>query len=128
MKKVAILVIIIIAISLLLVTVLLCDSRDDIQAIRKAVKKNTAYKPGQEVKWFKVHVTDNTTKKDKVRIKVPVALIEYFIDCASEKDLKIKRDDCQVNLKELFQDLKKLGPMSVIEVYEEEVTLKVWFE
>lgn len=59
---------------------------------------------------------------------LPVALIEVFIECTEDKNLKIKRDNCDVDLKELFQELKKLGPMSVIEIYEEEVTLKVWFE
>lgn len=128
MKKLAILVIIILALSLLLVTILLAESRDDIQAIKKAVKKNPAYESGQEVKWFKLLVTDNRTRKDKVKMTLPVALIEVFIQCTEDKNLRIKRDDCDVDLKELFQDLKKLGPMSVIEIYEEEVTLKVWFE
>ncbi len=128
MKKVAILVLITIVISLLFVGILLAESKDDIQTIKKAVKKNPAYKAGNEVKWFKVLVTDNRTKKDKVRITLPVSLIEFFIKCTDDKHLRINRDECDIDLKELFAELKKLGPMVLIEVHEDEETVKVWFE
>jgi len=128
MKKVAILVLITIVISLLFVGILLAESKDDIQTIKKAVKKNPAYKAGNEVKWFKVLITDNRTKKDKVRITLPVSLIEFFIKCTDDKHLRINRDECDIDLKELFAELKKLGPMVLIEVHEDEETVKVWFE
>lgn len=128
MKKVAILVLITIVISFLVVGILLAERNDDIQAIKKAVKKNPAYKAGNEVKWFKVLVTDNRTKKDKVKITLPVALIEFFIKCTDDKHLRINRDECDIDLKELFAELKKLGPMVLIEVHEDEETVKVWFE
>ncbi len=128
MKKVAIILIVIIILSFFFALAVLAESGDDIQAIKRAVKKNKTYKPGQEVKWFKFLVTDNKTDKTKLRITLPVVLIEYLIDCTDTKKLKIDREECEVDLKELFQDLKKLGPMSVIEIYEDEVTLKVWFE
>lgn len=128
MKKVAILVLITIVISFLVVGILLAESKDDIQTIKKAVKKNPAYKAGNEVKWFKVLVTDNRTKKDKVKITLPVALIEFFIKCTDDKHLRINRDECDIDLKELFAELKKLGPMVLIEVHEDEETVKVWFE
>lgn len=128
MKKAAILIVVIILLSLLLATALVADSSDDIQVIKKAVKKNPAYKSGKEVMWFKLLITDNRTKKDKVRMTLPVAVVEYFLKCTEGKHMRIKRDDCDVNLIDLFQDLKKLGPMSVMEIYEDGVTLKVWFE
>ncbi|MBA7494235.1 hypothetical protein ES702_04810 [subsurface metagenome] len=128
MKKVAILVLITIVISLLFVGILLAERNDDIQAIKKAVKKNPAYKAGNEVRWFKVLITDNRTKKDKVRITLPVSLIEFFIKCTDDKHLRINRDECDIDLKELFAELKKLGPTVLIEVHEDEETVKVWFE
>ncbi len=128
MKKAAILLVGIILLGLLLTTASVAERSNDIQVIKKAVKKNPAYKSGKEVMWFKLLITDNRTKKDKVRMTLPVALIEYFLKCTEEKHMRIKRDDCDVNLMDLFRDLKKLGPMSVMEIYEEEVTIKVWFE
>jgi len=128
MKKIASLVLIVFVLGVFLPNLLLADSKDDIQAIKKAVKKNPAYKEGEEVKWFKVLVTDNKTKKDKVRITLPISLIETFLKCSNEKSMKINRDECDVDLKELFAELKKLGPMVLIEVYEDEETVKVWLE
>jgi hypothetical protein len=111
MKKVASLVLIVFLLGVFLPNLLLADSKDDIQTIKKAVKKNPDYKAGEEVKWFKLLVTDNKTKKDKVKITLPISLIE-----------------CDIDLKELFAELKKLGPTVIIEITEDDETVKVWFE
>ena len=128
MKKVAIIVLIVFVFTFLLVNLATAKNEDDLQAIKKAVKKNPEYEAGKEVKWFKVLVTDNRTKKDKVKITLPISLIEYFIKCAHDKHMKIDRDDCEIDLKELFKELKKLGPTVFIEVVEDNETVKVWFE
>lgn len=128
MKKVAIIVLIVFVFTFLLVNLATAKNEDDLQAIKKAVKKNPEYEAGKEVKWFKVLVTDNRTKKDKVKITLPISLIEYFIKCAHDKHLKVNRDECEIDLKELFKELKKLGPTVFIEVVEDDETVKVWFE
>lgn len=128
MKKVAIIVLFIFVITFLLADLTFAKNEDDLQAIKKAVKKNPQYEKGKEVKWFKVLVTDNETKKDKVKITVPISLIEFFINCAHDKHMKIDKDDCEIDLKELFKELKKLGPTVFIEVVEDNETVKVWFE
>ncbi|MFP4081810.1 MAG: hypothetical protein ACLFVG_03520 [Candidatus Aminicenantes bacterium] len=128
MKKAEIIVLAVLVLSLLAGGILFAESEDDIQAIKKAVKKNPAYQEGKEVKWFKVLVTDNKRKKDKVRITVPISVVEFFIKCADEEHLRINREECGIDLKELFQELKKLGPMALIEVYEDEETVKIWLE
>lgn len=128
MKKVAIIVLIVFVFTFLLVNLATAKNNDDLQAIKKAVKKNPEYEAGKEVKWFKVLVTDNRTKKDKVKITLPISLIEYFIKCAHDKHLKVNRDECEIDLKELFKELKKLGPTVFIEVVEDDETVKVWFE
>ncbi len=128
MKKVASLVLIVFVLGVFLPNLLLADSKDEIQAIKKAVKKNPDYKGGEEVKWFKVLVTDNKTKKDKVKITLPISLIETLLKCVDEDDLKIDTDECDIDLKELFAELKRLGPMVLIEVIEDDETVKIWFE
>jgi len=128
MKKVAILVLVVIIIAFLLAIFALAESKDDIQAIKKAVKENPNYEAGKEVKWFKVLVTDDKTKKDRVRITLPISLVEVFIKCAEDKHMKIHRDECDIDLKELFKQLKEMGPMAFIEVYEDGETVKVWLE
>jgi len=128
MKKVASLVLIVFVLGVFLPNLLLADSKDDIQTIKKAVKKNPEYKAGEEVKWFKVLVTDNKTKKDKVKITLPISLIETLLKCVDEDDLDIHGDECDIDLKELFAELKRLGPTVLIEVIEDDETVKIWFE
>ena len=79
MKKIAVLVLILFVFFVLLPSLLLADSRDDIQAIKKAVKENPDYKAGQEVKWFKVLITDNDTGKAKVKVTLPIAVVEAVL-------------------------------------------------
>jgi hypothetical protein len=128
MKKVTSLVLVVFVLGVFLPNLLLADSKDDIQTIKKAVKKNPDYKAGEEVKWFKVLVTDNKTKKDKVKITLPISLIETLLKCVDEDDLKIDTDKCDIDLKELFAELKRLGPTVLIEINEDGETVKIWFE
>ena len=103
-------------------------TQNDFQAVKKAVKENPAYDSGKEVKWFKVLVTDAKTNKDKVRITLPLSLVEAFVKCADNKHVRLNRQDCDIDVGELFAELKKLGPMALIEVYEENEIVKVWLE
>jgi hypothetical protein len=128
MKKAAFLVLAIVTFTFLMANFVLADSRDDLQAIKKAVKGNPNYEEGKEVKWFKLLVTDNRTNKDKVKITLPLSLVEAFIKCADNKHLKINHEECDIDLQALFTELKKVGPMAIIEVYENEETVKVWLE
>lgn len=128
MKKITRLVMVVFVLGVFLPNLILADSRHDIQTIKKAVKKNPEYKAGEEVKWLKVLVTDNETNKEKIKITLPVCLVETLLECVDEEDLEIDRDECDIDLKELFQELKKLGPAVLIEVYEDGETIKVWLE
>lgn len=128
MRKTAVCVLMIFVLGLATAGPLAAKKNPDLQAIKKAVKENPQYKADQEVKWFKVLVHDNRTNKDKVRITLPIALVEVFMKCAENKHLKVNCDDYDLDLKELFQELKKLGPMALIEIYEDEETVKIWLE
>lgn len=128
MKKAAILVLILLALSVVLISFLLAGGSDDYQVIKKAVKENPNYKPGKEVKWFKVLVADSKTNKVRVKVTLPISVIEIFLECAGDKHLKIDHDDCEIDLKEVFKELKELGPMALIEVYQEDETVKIWLE
>ncbi len=128
MKKVASLALILFVLGVFLPNYLHADSNDDIQTIKKAVKKNPEYKAGEEVKWFKLLVTDSKTKKDKVKITLPISLIETLLECVDEEDLDIDADECEIDLKELFKELKELGPAVIIEVIEDDEIIKIWFE
>lgn len=104
----------------------LAEGHDDIQAIKKAVKENPNYEPGKEVKWFKVLVTEDG--KDKVRVTLPISLVEAFVKCADDKHMHFDRGDCDIDFEELLAELKKVGPMAIVEIYDEGETVKVWLE
>ncbi|MGD2244942.1 MAG: hypothetical protein PVI11_00185 [Candidatus Aminicenantes bacterium] len=130
MKKAAILILILFVLAVVLPSLLLADGNDDLQKIKKAVKKNPDYKPGQEVQWFKVLITDNDTGKAKVKVTLPIAVVETLLACAHDNHVKFHDDDCDIDFKELFTELKKHGPMVFIEINDddENVSVKVWFE
>ncbi|MBS3819911.1 hypothetical protein KGY73_10470 [bacterium] len=128
MKKVKLVVLLVFSFSVIFPSILDADVNDDFQSIKKAVKKNPQYQSGKEVKWFKVLVTDNRTNETKVKVTLPISVVEFFMECADEEDLRIDREEGEMDLKELFKQLKKLGPMNLIEIYEEDETVKVWLE
>ncbi len=128
MKKCAVLALAAIALTFLLSPFLLADSRDDLQAIKKAVKENPGYEAGKEVKWFKMLVTDIKTNKDKVKVTLPISVVEIFLRCADDKRLKIQEGKYDIDLQAVFKELKALGPMALIEVNEDDETVKIWLE
>jgi hypothetical protein len=128
MKKMATLISIVFILNIIAIGALHAEHHDDIQAIKKAVRKNLQYKAGDEAKWFKVLVMDTRTKKDKVKITLPVSLIELIMKCADDERLRVTRDEYDIDLRELFVELKKLGPTALIEVYENGEVVKIWLE
>ncbi len=102
--------------------------QNDFQAIKKAVKDNPAFEAGKEVKWFKVLVTDAKTNKDRVRITLPLALVEIVVRHTEGKHLKLGDSHRDIDLGALFAELKKLGPMALIEIFEDDEIVKIWLE
>jgi hypothetical protein len=102
--------------------------RDDYQVIKKAVQEKAKVEPSTEVKWFKVLVVDNKTGKEKVKITMPIALVEIFARCADNQEVHLKNVGCDLNIEELLKELKKVGPLAIVEINEEDETVKVWLE
>lgn len=105
-------------------------SKNDLQVIRKAVREDARQAPEtmKDVKWFKVLVTDNRTNKDKVRISLPLALLEAVSKIADVNRACLDGRNGDMELGRLLAELKKIGPVAVIEVRDENETIKVWFE
>ena len=127
MKKTAIVCLAVFALSLAPVYALTEDN-PDLQAVKKAVKKNPNIKRGDEAKWFKVLITDTDTGKDKVKITMPLSLVEIFMRATGDRNLRVDLDDCDLDLKEVFLELKKLGPMALIEICQDDELIKIWLE
>ena len=99
------------------------DSNDDYKVIKKAVKGK---KHKGDISWFKVSVINKRTKKSQVSIKLPFSLIELLAGC-SDDEFEIN-DKCNISLKKIVSILKEHGPMTMIEVDEDDELVKIWFE
>ncbi|MGB4704637.1 MAG: hypothetical protein WBI18_06145 [Candidatus Saccharicenans sp.] len=128
MKKALLITALVLGILFLAVEIFPAVDKDDYQVIKKAVQESGKAEQVKEVKWFKVLVTDSRTGKEKVRITMPVALVEIFARCAENKEVRLGGDACTLNLEQLLAELKKVGPLAIIEVNEEDETVKVWLE
>ncbi len=98
-------------------------SSEDYKVIKNAVKGK---KKSGDIAWFRIEVTDKKTKKTKVKIRIPIGLIDLLADC--DKDIKIDKGKCKINLKKIIEELKKSGPMTLIEVDDDEGYVRIWFE
>ncbi len=106
-----------------LTTAAFADSSEDYKVIKRASKdkKNTG-----DIKWFRIEVTEKGKEKAKVKIKLPVSLIEMLADSTDGKINLEKK--VNVDLKKVLADLKKNGPMTLVEIESEEGNVKIWFE
>ena len=128
MRKTALLVLVAVISCFILANLLLGIEDFDLQTIKKAVKKNPRYHADKEVRWFKMIITSKHNKKEKLQVTLPLTLVDLFFSCTNEKDLKIECDDYDLDLRKLYRELKKAGPMSLIEITGEDGILKVWLE
>jgi hypothetical protein len=128
MRKTAVLVLVTVISCLILANLLLSKEDFDLQTIKKAIKKNPRYSANKEVRWFKIIITSKHKKREKIQVTLPLTLVDLFFNCTKEKELKIDCDDYDLDLRKLYKELKKEGPMSLIEIKAEDATLKVWLE
>lgn len=95
------------------------SSEKDYKVIKKARKSNG------ELNYFKILVTDNKTKKIKVKLTLPISILDFVAD-HTNGDMKF--DDCSIDIQKFLKQLKKDGETSLIEVYEDDETVKIWVE
>ncbi|MGD2086198.1 MAG: hypothetical protein PVH61_08445 [Candidatus Aminicenantes bacterium] len=122
-RKRNLLLVIFLMVTFMAATLPVLGSAEDYKVIKRAVKNK---KTTDEVTWFRLEVTDKAAKKAKVKIRIPLSLVELFADCEKEAiDLK---DKCKISLKTILKELKKNGPMTLIEAECDKELVKIWFE
>lgn len=104
------------------------SNRQDFKVIQNAVKQAPAAESGREVKWFKVLITDSKSSQAKVKITLPVALIEAILACTDGKHFKVDDGECDIDLKAVWSALKKAGPLALVEIEDDGAVIKVWLE
>lgn len=97
-------------------------SAEEYKVIKRAVNDKKTAETTNEVTWFKLEVTDKADNKTKVKIRIPLSLVEMIADCEKEAiDLK---DKCKISLKTILKELKKNGPMTLLEAEGEKELVK----
>lgn len=127
MKKTTLVILAVFCLGILAVPAIAANHRD-FKVIQKAVKKAPAQEEGREVKWFKVLITDGKTDAAKVKVTLPIALIEAVLNCTDGRHFKVDDGHCDIDLKAIFAELKKAGPMALIEIEDDGAVIKVWLE
>jgi hypothetical protein len=128
MKKCAVLGLAVILGSLLVGPLFADDHKDDLQAIKKAVRQSPLHEPGRGVKWFKLLVVNDKTDKEMVKVTVPISVLEIFLRCSEDKRFRIDNGRCEVDLEAVLKELKAAGPLVILEISDNGQTVKAWLE
>lgn len=111
-----------------LASALFAAAADDYKVIKNAVKSSETSATGQKsVQWFKILVTDKTGDKEKVKISLPISLVEMMINACPEEKFQVEHG-CQIDIKKIWNELKKAGPLALVEVEDHGETVKIWLE
>jgi hypothetical protein len=112
----------------ILAAALFAAAADDYKVIKNAVKSSETSTASQKsVQWFKILVTDKNGDKEKVKISLPISLVEIMINACPEEKFEVDHG-CQIDIKKIWNELKKAGPLALVEVEDHGETVKIWFE
>lgn len=107
---------------------LFATAADDYKVIKNAVKSTETSRTGQKsVQWFKILVTDRNGDHEKVKITLPVSLVEMMLNSCPDKKFNFDHD-CEIDMKRVWNDLKAAGPLALVEVEDHGETVKIWLE
>ncbi len=127
MKRTTIVILALFALGALAAPAVAANSKD-FKVIQNAVKRAPAAEKGQEVTWFKVLIQDSRSSAARVKISLPIALIEALLACTDGKHFKVDDGDCDIDLKAVWNALKKAGPLALVEIKDDGAVIKVWLE
>lgn len=107
---------------------LFASSADDYKVIKNAVKSQESSRSGQKsVQWFKILVTGKDGDREKVKLSIPVSLVEMMINSCPDKKFHVEHG-CQIDIQKVWNDLKAAGPLALVEVEDHGESVKIWLE
>jgi len=127
MKKIALALAVVLVLGLAAAPLAAIDNKD-LQVIKKAAQEDPASAPGRTPKWFKILVQEGPTNKETVRVTLPIALVELFIKSSRNHCVRFHDSDLDLDLAQVWDELKKMGPMAIVEVQDHGERIKIWLE
>lgn len=126
MKRGAVLAVVAVVFAYLAVPILASGYEDDLKVIKRAVKGDHGCEPGEAARWFKVLITDNKSGKDIVKVTLPISMAKLLAHCAKDKHLHTDKAD--IDVAAALRDLEEMSPMTLLEIVDDDVTVKIWLE
>jgi hypothetical protein len=127
MKRTTIVILALFALGALAAPAVAANSKD-FKVIQNAVKRAPAAEKGQEVTWFKVLIQDTRSSEARVKLTLPIALIEALLACGDSRRFQVDDDHCEIDLRAVWSALKKAGPLALVEIKDDGAVIKVWLE
>jgi hypothetical protein len=111
-----------------LAAALFAAAADDYKVIKNAVRSSeTSAADRTSVQWFKILVTDKAGNNEKVKISLPISVVEMMINACPEEKFQVEHG-CRIDIRKIWDELKKAGPLALVEVEDHGETVKIWFE
>ncbi len=130
MKRTTIVIMALFALGALAAPAVAANSKD-FKVIQNAVKRAPAAEKGErgnEVTWFKVLIQDTRSSEARVKLTLPIALIEVLLACGDGRRFHVDDDHCEIDLRAVWNALKKAGPLALVEIKDDGAVIKVWLE
>ena len=105
------------------------SENDSWRVVKKAVQEDA--RPARvrgEAKWFKILIMDRHEKGGELKITLPLSLVEGIVQLASHERFKCNGREYDIEFSEILNQLKKAGPMALIEISDDDGLIKVWIE
>ena len=106
--------------------VLAAGHEDDLKVIKRAVRGGPAGDPGKPVKWFKILITDNSSRTGVIKVTLPISLAKFLSHCSKGRHLHTEKGD--IDLSAAMRDLEELTPLTLLEIVDGDATIKIWLE
>ena len=108
-------------------------SNDSWQVIKNAVREDARPEAVRgEAKWFKIIITDKHSKEENLRLTLPLSLVEGLLQLAANEDhhhhFRCGDHDMDIDILAILDQLKKAGPLALVEVNDDDQQIKIWIE
>jgi hypothetical protein len=104
--------------------VIAAGHEDDLAVIKRAIRGGRSCESEKSVKWFNILITDNTSRRDVVRINLPIFVDRHWGHGSKDKHRHCEND----KVKAAIRELKKMGSLTLLEILGEDAKIKIWLE
>lgn len=108
----------------------LSSDKEDLKIIKKVAKAEEfliSSKNLKEAKWLKICISEKKkVGKEDTEIRIYLPFLETILK--SSKNCRIRNEKTEINLREIIQDLKRIGSMELFLLEDEESVIKIWLE